>query len=51
VVEAQNWARLHGARQLRVRSNVVRERAHGLYRRLGFAETKRQAVFDKELES
>jgi GNAT superfamily N-acetyltransferase len=49
VTKAENWARQRGVQALRVRSNVIRERSHQLYLRLGFTETKRQAVFDKEL--
>lgn len=43
------WARQQGSVQLRLRSNVVRERAHRFYRRAGYVETKRQAVFDKRI--
>ena len=47
---AETWARQRGHRRLRVRSNVVRERAHRFYERLGFAVTKRQVVLDKPLD-
>jgi GNAT superfamily N-acetyltransferase len=43
------WAQEHGFRELRVRSNVIRERAHRLYLRHGYVEKKRQAVFVKRL--
>lgn len=46
---AEAWARSNGYAKLRVRSNVVRERAHGFYRRESYAECKRQVVFDKPL--
>lgn len=49
VSEAAAWARGAGARELRVRSNVVRERAHGFYLREGFQRIKTQAVFAKRL--
>ena len=49
VARAAAWARERGHRRLRVRSNVVRERAHRFYERLGFVVAKRQAVFDKAL--
>ena len=39
----------HGFAHLRVRSNVVRERAHRFYLREGYVERKRQVVFDKTL--
>ena len=51
VTKAENWARQRGVDALRVRSNVLRERAHGLYTGLDFEETKRQTVFDKKLGS
>lgn len=34
---------------LRVRSNIIRERAHGFYERLGFASVKTSKVFEKAL--
>jgi len=47
---AEQWARGHGFAQFRVRSNVVRERAHRFYMREGYVERKRQVVFDKPLD-
>ncbi len=47
---AEHWAREHGFARFRVRSNVVRERAHRFYRREGYVERKRQVVFDKTLD-
>jgi GNAT superfamily N-acetyltransferase len=49
VAAAEAWAGERGLAELRVRSNVVRDDAHRFYRRLGFAESKRQAVFRKPL--
>jgi len=46
---AEAWAREQGLVNMRVRSNVIRERAHGFYLREGYAEKKRQAVFLKQL--
>jgi len=46
---AEAWALERGLSQLRVRSNVLRERAHDFYRRFGYVERKRQIVFDKPL--
>ncbi|MGH8112850.1 MAG: GNAT family N-acetyltransferase, partial [Rhodanobacteraceae bacterium] len=46
---AEAWARERGFASMRVRSNVVRERAHRFYLREGYAEKKRQAVFVKRL--
>jgi GNAT superfamily N-acetyltransferase len=47
---AEAWARQRGFARLRVRSNVVRERAHRFYLREGYAERKRQVVFEKSLD-
>jgi GNAT superfamily N-acetyltransferase len=44
---AEEWAAGAGYAVVRVRSNVVRERAHRFYERLGYRSTKRQAVFAK----
>jgi GNAT superfamily N-acetyltransferase len=46
---AEDRARRWGCRALRVRSNVIRERAHGFYRREGYGEIKQQRVFEKSL--
>lgn len=46
---AERWARERGFATMRVRSNVIRERAHRFYLREGYAEVKRQAVFSKQL--
>jgi N-acetylglutamate synthase-like GNAT family acetyltransferase len=46
LVEAvSDWAAQNGFQTLRVRSNVVRERTHRFYDRLGFERTKSQVVF------
>jgi GNAT superfamily N-acetyltransferase len=44
---AEEWAAAAGYAVVRVRSNVVRERAHRFYEGLGYACAKRQAVFAK----
>jgi GNAT superfamily N-acetyltransferase len=44
---AEAWAREQGFASIRVRSNILRERAHRFYLREGYAEKKRQAVFLK----
>jgi len=46
---AEGWAREQGFANMRVRSNVIRERAHRFYLREGYIEKKRQAVFLKQL--
>jgi len=44
---AETWAKECGVADVRVRSNVVRERAHRFYERLGYAVRKTQRVFAK----
>jgi len=46
---AEDWGRARGFAEIRVRSNVVRERTHRFYESAGYAERKRQAVFVKTL--
>ncbi|MFN7942829.1 MAG: GNAT family N-acetyltransferase [Thermoanaerobaculia bacterium] len=46
----ESWTRERGFDRLRVRSSVVRERAHEFYERHGFRRTKTQHVFDRRLE-
>lgn len=43
-------ARGRGCRSLRLRTNVVRERAHTFYGRLGYRKVKTQHVFRKEID-
>ena len=43
----EKWAAAKDCPRIRVRSNVVRERTHRFYERLGFRVTKSQKVFDK----
>ncbi len=50
VREAGEWARVRDCAGLTVRANVVRERAHAFYRRLGFREVKVQRVFYRSLQ-
>jgi GNAT superfamily N-acetyltransferase len=45
VQAALDWAACQDFATLRVRSNVVRERTHAFYERLGFARTKSQVMF------
>jgi len=46
---AESWAAKAGFGQMRVRSNVIRDRAHAFYRHNGYSDLKKQAVFVKEL--
>ncbi len=45
----EQWAREQGERSLRVRSSIVRERAHKFYLREGYVELKQQKTFCKVL--
>ena len=49
VEAASEWGAQQGFRTLRVRSNVVRERTHAFYERLGFARIKSQVVFARPI--
>jgi N-acetylglutamate synthase-like GNAT family acetyltransferase len=44
---AEAWAREHGLPNLRVRSNVIRNRAHHFYQEAGYQIIKSQHVFEK----
>ena len=43
------WARARGAKAMRIRCNVVRERTHGFYRERGYEVAKTQHQFRREL--
>jgi GNAT superfamily N-acetyltransferase len=44
---AENWAFDRAAAVVAVRSNVIRDRAHGFYERNGYRRVKSQHVFEK----
>ena len=46
---AERWALSHGIVRMRVRSQVMCERAHRFYERAGYVLVKQQKVFDKTL--
>jgi GNAT superfamily N-acetyltransferase len=46
---AEEWARRKRCKGMSVRSNVLRERAHGFYLRHGYEHYKTQKAFRKEL--
>lgn len=46
---AEQWARNHGCKNVNVRSNVIRERAHLFYLRQGYEHYKTQKAFRKPL--
>jgi len=43
------WALARGLREIVLRSNVIRDRAHTFYKRIGYEEQKRQVKFKKRL--
>lgn len=49
VERGEAWARASGLREMGVRSNIVRERAHLFYLGLGYTVVKSQKVFRKSL--
>jgi GNAT superfamily N-acetyltransferase len=49
VATAERWAGEQGCTRIRVRTNVLREKARMFYNRLGYRVTKRQEIFDKAL--
>lgn len=49
VAAAEQWARHRNCTSMRLVSNVVRERAHGFYERLGYDVLKTQHAFKKSL--
>lgn len=49
VEAAKAWCIAQGCPRLKVRSNVVRTRAHQFYRKAGFKETKESKVFEMDL--
>lgn len=49
VEAAETWARRRGCTSMRLASNVVRERAHEFYKRLGYHVLKTQHAFKKSL--
>ncbi len=50
VEAAADWAEQHGHSTLRVRSNIVRERDHPFYERMGFSRAADEAIFVRQLE-
>jgi GNAT superfamily N-acetyltransferase len=49
VEAAEDWSRSVGCDEIRVRSNVIRDRAHSFYIRNGYREAKVQKQFRKRL--
>ena len=47
LLAAEEWARKHNCKNMSVRSNVIRERAHQFYTRNGYEHYKTQKAFRK----
>ncbi len=47
---ADDLARAYGLTKIVLRSNVIREEAHRFYERIGYTQSKRQAVFVRSIE-
>jgi GNAT superfamily N-acetyltransferase len=47
--QAEQWAQEQGCWAVHVRSNIIRERAHRFYQRLGYSSIKTQLSFRKVL--
>ena len=50
VEHAEAWARAQGCSEIRVRCNVIRERAHKFYAAIGYENIKTQHTFRKILD-
>jgi GNAT superfamily N-acetyltransferase len=49
LARAEEWARQQGCSTIGLKSNVIRERAHKFYERLGYKVVKTQKAFRKDL--
>ena len=49
IEQVESWARENGCKTIGLRSNVIRERAHKFYERLGYVHYKTQKSFRKAL--
>jgi GNAT superfamily N-acetyltransferase len=46
---AEDWARERGCTEIGLRSNVIRDRAHVFYEKLGYQHIKTQKAFRKHI--
>jgi GNAT superfamily N-acetyltransferase len=49
VERAEQWAKDRRLQKIRVRSNIIRDRARNFYERLGYTVSKTQNVFDRAI--
>jgi GNAT superfamily N-acetyltransferase len=50
MAEAESWASGRGIREIRLRSNILREQAHQFYQAIGYEIIKTQLTFRKALK-
>ena len=48
---SEEWARENGCPEMRIRSNVIREKAHPFYLGQGYVVNKHQKIFIKSMKS
>ena len=49
IKETENWASGLGLKDIRIRSNIIRQEAHNFFQNRGFQNIKTQEVFSKHL--
>ena len=49
LTRAERWASHKACKEMRIRSNIIRENAHGFYLGQGYVINKNQVVFSKNL--
>jgi len=50
MARVEGWAQEQGCGEIRIRSNVIRERAHDFYQKIGYENTKTQFTFRKRID-
>lgn len=50
IIESEKWASGNGLKDLRIRSNIIREEAHKFFQNRGFQNIKTQEVFLKNIQ-
>jgi len=49
--ESENWASSLGLKDIRIRSNIIRQEAHSFFQKRGFQNIKTQEVFSKHISN
>lgn len=50
ILETEKWASVLGLKDIRIRSNIIRQEAHNFFQNRGFQNIKTQEVFTKHIE-